>query len=92
MTPITIKARVESDTLVIPGLAPFIGKDVEIRVSEEPASLLESMIDHEYHAELEAEFAADPSPIPSLEEVRAILAKLPGSLSADIIADREERF
>ena len=37
MTPITIRVRVESDTLVIPGLAPFIGKDVEIRVSEEPA-------------------------------------------------------
>lgn len=30
--------------------------------------------------------------VPTLEEVRAILAKVPGSLSADVIADREERF
>ena len=91
MMPITIRARVESDTLVIPGLAPFIGKDVEIRVSEES----ESMIDWEYLAELEAEEAAeqaeDPFPIPTLEEVREALSSIPGNLTADIRAERDER-
>jgi hypothetical protein len=47
----------------------------------------ESIFDTEY----EAECAADTSPVPTLDEVRAALAKLPGSLSADIIADRDER-
>lgn len=45
-------------------------------------------LDAEYHAECEA----DAGPVPTLAEVRAILAKLPGSLSADITADRDERW
>ncbi|MEO2090467.1 MAG: hypothetical protein ABGY75_13360 [Gemmataceae bacterium] len=44
-------------------------------------------VDAEYHAEC----AADTTPVPTLAEVRAILAKLPGSLAADVIADREDR-
>lgn len=44
-----------------------------------------------FDTEYEAECAADSSPVPSLDEVRAILAKLPGGLTADIIADRDER-
>lgn len=48
----------------------------------------ESIFDTEY----EAECAADTSPVPTMEEVHAIMAKIPGSLAADIIADREERF
>ncbi len=46
------------------------------------------MLDTEYHAEC----AANTTPVPTLEEVRAALAKIPGSISADIIAEREERF
>lgn len=53
----------------------------------EGVSKLDLLLDHEYHAECES----DTSPVPTLEEVRAILAKIPGSLSADIIAERDER-
>ncbi|MFO0796919.1 MAG: hypothetical protein U0804_05540 [Gemmataceae bacterium] len=47
----------------------------------------ESIFDTEY----EAECAADTSPVPTLEEVRAFMAEIPGSLTADFIAEREER-
>ena len=47
----------------------------------------ESIFDTEY----EAECAADTSPVPTLEEVRAFMAAIPGSLTADFIAEREER-
>jgi hypothetical protein len=68
-----------------------LGKTVEISVREQPESTIDAMIDWEYLAELEAEFAEDPSPIPSLEEVRAALSSIPGSLTADIRAERDER-
>lgn len=44
-------------------------------------------IDHEYHAECEA----DQSPEVSLEEVRAALSQIPGSMTADFISERDER-
>lgn len=88
MATIRIKTRLESDTLTLPEIRPLIGKTVEIRVSEAPPSAAERMLDAEFHAECEA----DPSPEVSLEEVRAILSKIPGSLAADIIAERDERF
>jgi hypothetical protein len=91
MSTIRITKKLDSDTLVLPELRPLIGKTVEIRVSEEPSTDLDDLIDWEYHAELEAEEAADPTPPPTLEEVRAILSKIPGNLSAEIIADREDR-
>ncbi len=47
----------------------------------------DGLIDTECHAECDA----DTSPVPTLEEVRAILGKIPGSLAADVIANREER-
>lgn len=90
MTTIRITTKLESDTLSLPELRPLVGKTVEIQVREQGPLTLDDLIDHEYHAQLEAE--NDDSPVPTLEEVRAILAKIPGSLSADIIADREERF
>ena len=92
MSTIRIKTRLESDTLVLPELRPLLGKMVEISIREEPESPIDALIDWEYLAELEAEFAADPSPVPSLEEVRSILAKIPGKLSDAVIAEREERF
>jgi hypothetical protein len=57
--------------------------DLVIRLlSEEPVPL-----DTEYHAEC----AADTTPVPTLEEVRAVTAKLaPGSLTAALIAERDE--
>ncbi len=53
-----------------------------------PMSMSDRLFDAEYYAEC----AADTSPIPTLEEVRAITSKIPGSMAADITADREERF
>jgi hypothetical protein len=50
-------------------------------------SAAEQLIDEEYHSQC----AADTSPVPTLEEVRAVMAKLPGSLAADLIADRDDR-
>lgn len=91
MSTIRIKTRLESETLVLPELRPLIGKTVEIQVTENPPSALDALIDWEYLAEVEAEFAEDPTPIPSLEEVRAALSRIPGSLTADIRAERDER-
>ena len=88
MAPIRI-TTLGAGTLSRPELAPFVGKVVEIRVRE--ASDFDDVADHEYHAELEAEAVADDSPVPSLEEVRTMLTQIPGNLSADIIADRDER-
>jgi predicted DNA-binding antitoxin AbrB/MazE fold protein len=52
---------------------------------------LTAMIDHGFveRARKEVEAAGQ---IPTLEDVRKILSKIPGSLSADIIAAREDRF
>lgn len=57
---------------------------------EDLAALLladEPLLDTEYLAECEAE----TTPVPTMEEVLAITAKLPGSLAAGFIAEREER-
>jgi len=91
MSTIGITKKLDSETLVLPELRPFIGKTVEIQVSAEPSTELDDLIDWEYLAELEAEEADDPTPLPTLEEVRAILSKIPGNWSAEIIADREDR-
>jgi len=48
---------------------------------------VDHLIDLEFHAECEA----DTGPVPTLEEVRAILARIPTSLAADVITDREDR-
>jgi hypothetical protein len=56
----------------------------------EPATpTLENLIDHEFVAS-----CAQPNGgnVPTIEEVRKILAKVPGSLSEEIVADREDRF
>lgn len=88
MSIIRIKTRLESETLVLPELRPLIGKTVEIQITEKSPSALDDLIDWEYHAECEA----DPSPEVSLEEVRKITSKIPGSMAADVIADRDERL
>ena len=53
-----------------------------------PAFDDDDVLDHELLRELELEDLRD---IP-LEEVQAALAKIPGSMSACIIAEREDRF
>ena len=57
-------------------------------VSEDP---LASMIDHAFVERARKEVEATDD-IPTLEEVQRILSKIPGSLSEDSIAQREDRF
>ena len=47
----------------------------------------EPWLDTEFHAAC----ALDADPSVSLEEVRAVLAKIPGTMTADFIAERDER-
>jgi hypothetical protein len=51
---------------------------------------LDLLIDHEFVAECERE--TEGKDIPTIEEVRQMLSKIPGSLAQEIIADREDRF
>ena len=54
-------------------------------------AIVDDLIDHEFvaHCAREAEGRKD---IPTIEEARSILAKVPGSLAQDIIEAREDRF
>jgi len=51
---------------------------------------IDDLIDHEFVAECERELEGED--IPTIEEVRRMLAKIPGSLAEEILADREDRF
>src|SRR5713226_885454 len=64
MTPIRIKTRIESDTLVLPELRLLVGKTVEIRVTEAGESAVDRLLDSDYHADCEA----DTSPEVQLAE------------------------
>lgn len=55
----------------------------------EAATTLEDLIDHQFVADCARDNELD---IPTIEEVRQGLAKIPGSLAKDIIAEREDRF
>lgn len=57
---------------------------VRITISDEQ---LESRIDDDVIKHARAEIA-DAAQIPSIEEVRAIMAKIPGNMSEDVIRDR----
>lgn len=87
MAPIRIRTKLESETLVLPELKLLVGKTVEIRVSEAVDSPADWMLDSDYHAECEA----DGSPEVTLAEVRAGLASIPGTMTADFAAERDER-
>jgi hypothetical protein len=50
-------------------------------------SSADRLLDSDYHAECEA----DTSPDITLDEVRTALAKIPGCMTADFIAERDER-
>jgi hypothetical protein len=87
MTPIRMKTRLDSDTLVLPELRPLVGKTVEIQVTEADESALDRLLDTDYHADCEA----DTSPDVPLAEVRAGLATISGDMTADFVAERDER-
>jgi hypothetical protein len=62
----------------------------EASAREADSAALDALIDHEFVAECERE--TEGKDVPSLEEVRKLLAKIPGSLAQEIIAEREDRF
>ena len=51
---------------------------------------IDDLIDHEFVAECEREL--EGKDILTVEEVRRMLAKIPGSLAEEILAEREDRF
>ena len=55
----------------------------------EDATTLDDLIDHQFVADCARDIEMD---IPTIEELRQGLAKIPGSLSKDIIAELEDRF
>ncbi|MBL8216020.1 MAG: antitoxin family protein [Bryobacterales bacterium] len=59
---------------------------VTVSTDSEPAS---GWLDHEYMAAIDALDESEPEP--TLAQVRAALAKIPGKLSDDIRQDRESR-
>jgi len=59
-------------------------QQVTVTVNDSSA---EDWLDHEFLAILESE----RGPIPSLDEVRAVLSTIPGNLSDDIRRERDER-
>lgn len=59
--------------------------EVMLDVSDE----IESLLDQEYLEDCTNELASGE--IPSLDEIRAILSKVSGSLVSDFIAERDER-
>jgi predicted DNA-binding antitoxin AbrB/MazE fold protein len=61
---------------------------VNLTVSE--VAIGRSQADLEFLERVRAEVAAMPH-IPTLEEVRKAISKIPGSLAAEIVASREER-
>ena len=88
MQPITITRHLDSETLVLPELRSFIGKTVEIRVTE--ANEDDDTIDWNYQAQCRAEAIADQEPVPTLEEVRDALAGISGTLTEDFRSERDE--
>ena len=67
--------------------SPSSGRD---DAAAEEAAALDALIDHEFVAECEREI--EGKDIPTIEEVRQMLSKIPGSLAQEIIAEREDRF
>lgn len=87
MTSISVKTRLTSDIVTLPELRHLVGKDVEICVTEIDENGIGAMLDTDYHAECEA----DTSPEITLEEVRAALSSIPGTMTGDFLAERDER-
>jgi hypothetical protein len=59
------------------------------RETDPAKATIDDLIDHEFVA---ACAGPNDGEVPTIEQVREILAKIPGSLADDIIADREDRF
>jgi predicted DNA-binding antitoxin AbrB/MazE fold protein len=64
---------------------------VFVTIANVPAALNDDFLDTDLHRYCE-DRAKTKDPSITLESVRQELASIPGSMSDDIIADREERF
>lgn len=63
---------------------------VVVTITEAANTGSSSQLDTEYVEELRRKLAS-AEPAPGLEEVRRRLSKIPGSMAADFIAEREDR-
>jgi hypothetical protein len=79
-----VQKLIRDDIQAIPRL---LGRD---GVSAEGAAAIDAFTDHEFVAECER--AIEGKDIPTIEEVRQMLSKIPGSLAQEIIAERKDRF
>lgn len=80
-----LRARAQLEGTPVEELAAkLLSTFTEPMTSSDP---LESMLDADYHAECEL----DPSFDAPLEDVRTALGTIPGSLTADFLAERDER-
>jgi hypothetical protein len=78
---------VESLVTLLRSQAGANGTNALSQPSPVPAPAVERLLDTDYHAEC----AADVSPDVTLAEVRAGLATIPGDLTADFAAERDDR-
>jgi len=62
---------------------------VVVSVVQEGAKLADVALDLEFIEKVKAELGDQPAP--GLDEVRTRLAKIPGSMAAEIVAERGER-
>jgi intein-encoded DNA endonuclease-like protein len=77
-----LRAKAQAEGTPVEALAAKL-----IATSTEPAAASESLLDDDYHAECEL----DPSLETTLDEVRTALSKIPGSLTSEFLAERDER-
>jgi putative addiction module CopG family antidote len=62
----------------------------ESRVGEDEKAMLEDLIDYEAIESCARE--VEGKDVPSIEEVRQMLSKIPGSMAQPVIEEREDRF
>jgi len=84
--PEAVVQRLRAKALVQGTPVEELAASLLISVTEPVSTSSEDWLDQEYHAECEADQSSDVS----LEAVRTILAKIPGSMTADYIAERDE--
>lgn len=89
-----MKTAIQVQTSVLPGSRVevsvpqlAVGQRVDVIVLSPGTPSPEGWLDTDYQAECEA----DPPDGGTLEQVRAALAKVPGTMTADFIAERDER-
>ncbi len=93
LTPDEERILLEQARLTGQDLVQYAREIIRERISQTSGSapIREDLIDHEFVADCARETKGRED-IPTIEEVRAILAKVPGSFAQEIIEDREDRF